>query len=297
VFVDNSPAPVGQTDGKGNYQFLASAGSHQVRVEKTGFENPPSQTLTLAKNGQATARFALKPAPVTPSLNQPAQIHPEKINPATASAPTSQPAAAQPIADAFIVVQAPAGAEIHIDQQFAGHSTGGPFKSKVQPGQTSVEVFLTGYQPFSRTVAVSAGKQEELVATLTPVAVPSAPPTSSLSHNSSAVSDEDRKQIQQLLDRYADGYSQKNIKLIQTLWPSIPTDTVKNIKDFFKASKSVNMKIRLTDAIPAGKRVTVECIQTLHYDLDGKLNEHTVPKTIYVVRSDTGWLIDFVPNS
>jgi hypothetical protein len=225
------------------------------------------------------------------------QTHPEKINPATATTPTSQPAATLPIADAFIVVQAPAGAEIHIDQQLAGHSTGGPFKSKVQPGQRTVEVFLTGYQPFSRTVAVTAGKQEDLVAALTPVAVSNAPPISSVPHSTAAVTDDDRKQIQQLLDSYADGYNQKNIKLIQRLWPSIPTDTIKTIKDFFKVSKSVNMKIRLTDAIPAGKRVTVECTQTLHYDLDGKANEHTVPKTIYVVRSDTGWLIDFVPNS
>ena len=145
VFVDNSPTPVGQTDGKGNYQFLASAGSHEVRIEKTGFENPPAQTLKVARNGQATARFALKPAPVTPALNQAVQIHPEKINPAAATTPASQPAIAQPISDAFIVVQAPAGAEIHIDQQFEGHSTGARLRIKVQPGQRTVEVFLTGY--------------------------------------------------------------------------------------------------------------------------------------------------------
>jgi serine/threonine protein kinase len=297
VFVDNSPTPVGQTDRKGNYQLLVSAGSHQVRVEKTGFESPPTQTLTLVEKGQATARFVLKPTPVTPPLSQTAQVHPANTNPAAATAPTSQPAPVQPSAEAFIVVQAPAGAEIHIDQQLAGHSTGAPLRSKVQPGQRTVEVFLMGYQPFARIVTASAGKQEDLVATLTPVAVPSASPASPVPHNTSAVSDDDRKQIQQLLDRYADGYTQKNVKLIQTLWPSIPTDTVKTIKDFFKTAKSVDMKIRLTDAIPAGKRVTVECTQTLHYDLDGQPNEHTVPKTIYVVRSGTAWLIDFVPNS
>src|SRR5262249_54329014 len=156
--------------------FLASAGSHEIRVEKTGFENPPAQTLELAKNGQATARFVLKPVRVTQPLNQAVSIHPDNRNP-----PATQPAAAPPIADAFIVVQAPAGAEIHIDQQVEGHSTGAPLRIAVQPGQRTVDVFLTGYQPFARTVTVSAGKQEDLVAALTPVAVPSAPPASSVS--------------------------------------------------------------------------------------------------------------------
>ena len=103
--------------------------------------------------------------------------------------------------------------------------------------------------------------------------------------------------IQDLLNRYAAGYSQRNLKVIQSLWPSIPSDEVKTIKDFFKLSKSVDMTIRLENAVPAGKRITLECTQTLRFNLDGKQQEHKESKTIYVIDTSNGWLIDFIPTT
>ena len=38
--------------------------------------------------------------------------------------------APQPPADSFVMLSAPVGAEIHVDQQFFGHSTGGPSRIK-----------------------------------------------------------------------------------------------------------------------------------------------------------------------
>jgi hypothetical protein len=55
---------------------------------------------------------------------------------------------AQPLAESFVLFRAPVGAEIHIDQQFSGHSTGEPSRIKVQLGQRTVEVFLAGYLPW-----------------------------------------------------------------------------------------------------------------------------------------------------
>jgi len=293
VFVDGSP--VGKTGANGKYQFSTTAGSHQIRVEKRDYEKVLPQTILADEKGLAVATFDLR-------SSKQASISGTGTNSSGVASNGAKPALIQnsivpsaPV-DTFIVIQAPAGAEIHIDQQVEGHSTGSPFKSRVQPGQRTVEVFLPGYQPFSKTLSVTAGNQEELIASLTPLSanapskLPSPTPTS-------GVSEDDRKQIQQLLDRYAEGYSQKNVKLIQEQWPSIHPDEVKKIKDFFKLAKSVSMKLSLTDAVPAGKRVTVDCTQTFVADLDGKRESHTDSMTLYVVKQGNIWVIDFIPKS
>ena len=305
VFVDDSQAPIGKTGKNGKFQFPTTAGSHRVRVEKSGFESSPVQTITVGKNGQAVASFDVKrPSGLqfpnqevaAKPPNQEVSVKPVGIVAKSDTSPAST-AAPAPAIDTFIVVQAPVGSEIHVDQQPVGHSTGGPLKSKVQPGQRTVEVFLSGFQPYSRTVSVAPGAQENVIADLKPVPAPSMPPNPSLSRTTSAVTDDDRREIQQLLDRYADGYNQRNVKSIQAIWPSIHPDQVKVIKEFFNDSKSVSMKLRLTDASPAGKRVTVECIQTLLYSQGGKEKSQTAAITLYVVRHENGWVIDFIPNS
>jgi hypothetical protein len=141
---------------------------------------------------------------------------------------------------------------------------------------------------------VELGKQVDIVANLTAIPVASPRPATP---TTSGVSDEDRKQIQALLDRYGDGYNQKNVKLIQAVWPSIPSEKLKNIKDFLHDRKSVNMKLSLTSAVPAGKRITVDCTQTLRFDDNGKERSMTSQITLYVVKRDSGWEIDFVPNT
>jgi serine/threonine protein kinase len=301
VFLDYSANPVGITDATGELQLTATAGPHRIRVEKDGFAKSAAQNIRVQPDGQTVASFKLRmlAEPTSPERVRDGKVleTPSRLaeNP---QLPQPQPS---PQPETFLVVQAPPGAEIHIDQQLAGHSTGGPFKARVQPGSRVVEVFLAGYQPYSQVVPLVAGQQVDVVTKLTPVPPPPNPGDSSARANpgmgSPGISDEDRKQIQELLNRYADGYSQKNIKIIQSLWPSIPSDSVKTIKDFFKISKTVDMKLRMNNATPAGKRLTVECLQTLRYSIDGKETTHNESKTLYLIKSDAGWLIDFIPTS
>jgi len=208
----------------------------------------------------------------------------------------SSPASAS--ADSFLVLNSPVGAEIHIDEQAVGHSTGGPFRVKVQPGNRLVEVFLPGYAPWKQSVPVESGTQASVEASLIPLPAPAENPTLQAPPAIPAVDEEDRKQIQQLLDRYTAGFDQRDVKLIQTVWPSIPKEQVKNIRDFLKDRKSVSMKLTMTDAVAAGKRITVDCTQTLQYDdpQTGKEKTQTNAITLYVVKRDAGWQIDFVPN-
>ena len=110
------------------------------------------------------------------------------------------------------------------------------------------------------------------------------------------VNDADKQEIQGVLDRYAAGFNQKDVKLIQAVWPSIPKEQVKNIRDFLKDRKTVNMVLSITAATAAGKRITVDCSQTLQFDDHGKEKTQTNPITLYVIKRDVGWEIDFIPN-
>jgi hypothetical protein len=294
VFVDGRQ--VGETGRDGNWQMETTAGPHKLRVEKSGFQQVDPVLIQLDKGKAATVVFSLIQVPSVEAARNgnsgnPAQVQPP-IAPTTPA--TSGPITPQPPPDTFLVLTAPAGAQVHIDQQSSGESTGGPYRIKVGPGQHTVEVFLSGYQPWKQIVSVDLGKEVDIAANLTAIPLVATQPTTP---PASAISDDDRKQIQALLNRYADGYNQRNVKLIQAVWQSIPQEKLKEIKDFLSNTKSVKMKLTIIDAIPAGKRVTVDCTQTLQFDQYGKPQSITSQISLYVVKSSSGWAIDFVPNS
>ena len=133
---------------------------------------------------------------------------------------------------------------------------------------------------------------EHVGSSVSSVDVPSPP----LNRTPSEIGDQEKKQIQDVLDKYAAGFNKKDVKLIQAVWPSIPKEQLKTIRDFLRDRKSINMQLTMLDASPAGKRVTVDCSQFLQYDDFGKQKSQTNPITLYVVHRDTGWEIDFVPN-
>jgi hypothetical protein len=297
VYVDDSRDPIGSTHKDGRYEVKTTDGMHRIRVEKSGYETSPTQTIAASSHKPASATFDLKaiPGPEPPKPNSAA--NPKSPDGRSGGSLPSQTSPEPALLESFLVVQAPVGAEIHIDEQRAGLSTGGRLRIKVEPGSHTVEVILAGDQPWKKLVPVDPGKEENVEASLIPLPAINTPHNSPNSPAAPAVSEEDRKQIQQLLDQYADAYNTKNIKLIQTLWPSIPADEIKTIKGFFKDSKLISMQIRLTNATPAGKRITIDCTQTLRYEMDGKKDGNTRSKTMYVTKNDAGWLIEFIPIS
>jgi serine/threonine protein kinase len=300
VFVDNEPAPVGLTGSNRRYQLQTSAGSHRLYVEKSGFETAPPQTVDVAKNGTASLGFNLKPLPAGQVASHP-EVSPSSIPAPAGGNPSSHAVATPQPPDTYIVVQAPAGAEIHIDQQVAGHSTGGPFRSKVQPGQRVVEVFLSGYKPWTETPNIAAGQTGELVANLTPVpassSLPAPAPNASVSKSAAtaAVSEEDHSQIQQLLDRYTSAIIHKDMKQLRAVWPDIPKDQLEIMKELGSKHKGVNISLTITHiSLLEGKEdAVVKCKQVLQYD--GQTSEDNV--TFYMGKLSTGWIINQIPRS
>ena len=293
VFADNSSSPVGVTDRNSRYQFLTSPGVHTLRVEKPGVGASDPQTLT-ARADQAVVAFLplRKTAGKTSDAQtaQPPNHPPSNTAPTTASVPASVPT--------FLSVQAPVGAEVHIDQQIAGHSTGGVLKIQVQPGGHTVEIFLQGYQPFRKQVIVDAGQQAELVAALQPVPVAAPPPAPVTSSGPSAqpgVSAADRAAIQEILNHYAEAVGQKDVKQLRVVWPDIPKNQLDSLRAFVRDHKAASIALTVVriSLLEGAQDAVVTCKQTLHFD--GQTSNDEV--ILYMRKLTTGWIITQIPRS
>jgi hypothetical protein len=112
-----------------------ATGSHTVSVNLTGYE-PASQSVTVTAGSTATASFTLVAIP-----------------------PVTQ-------TGSISVSSTPAGAEISLDGTDTGKET--PYTlNSVATGSHTVSVNLTGYQPASQSVTVTAGKTAKVRLTLT----------------------------------------------------------------------------------------------------------------------------------
>lgn len=308
VFIDDMKAARDKTGPKGEVKIETSSGQHQILVEKSGYETPSIRTVEARDKKTVVADFSLRVIAAAQSAHSgAASVAPSALGASGVSQTPGQQRTPPlpPVQNSFLTIEAPAGAEIHIDGSVIGHSAGGPIKAPVLPGPRTVEVLLQGFQPFRQIVNVIAGEQPNVLVKLAPL--PAATPGNTVTGvrnnlpdvpSTPAVSQKDRTAIQDLLNRYAEAYDQRNLKTIQSLWTSIPSDEVRTIKEFFRSSKSIEMRIQMSNAVPAGDRILVECNQTLRFNMDGKQQGRTVPKTIYVKRdTNNGWIIDYIPTT
>ncbi|HUD56363.1 MAG TPA: protein kinase [Terracidiphilus sp.] len=295
VYVDNSASSVGQTDKNRNYLLPTTPGVHTLRIAKPGAGESDTQTVTVRADQVVVAflpfrRESAKPAEVQ---NQPAN------SPQRNAVSDSRPAtggAVQTQVSTFLAIQAPLGAEVHIDQQIAGHSTGAVLKIQVQPGSHSVEVFLQGYQPFRKQVALEPGQEAELAAALQPIPVAPATPASAPNPSASgSLSANDRNQIQETLNRYATAVGQKDTKQLRVAWPDIPKNQLDSLRDFVRDHKGAAIALSVTriSLLEGGVDAVVTCKQTLQFD--GKTSSADV--TLYMKKLTTGWIITQIPRS
>jgi tetratricopeptide (TPR) repeat protein len=293
VLLDNSP--IALTDSAGKAVLQAALGQHSVQVNKAAYRPVPAKTVTLSQDRPASLKFQLEREPSFDAKIQPIPPKDAPIAPSNTPSITLSPA----LPDTFIVLQAPTGAEIHIDQQFAGHSTGGPIKTRVQPGQRTIEVFLLGFQTWTQTLSIDAGKEVAVVAKLAPVPVPAVPSAPIAAHpTSSGPADEDRRQIQQVLDIYRSGFNQRDLRLLQRAYPRMPKELLDTYKQFFK-NKSVSMKLQISSMDMVGSQIKVEAVQTVGYqDENGKMQE-TPPSKVTLLFTNPGgqWIIAAIPVS
>lgn len=191
--------------------------------------------------------------------------------------------------DSLVVLRAPIGAEIQIDQELAAHSNGDPFRVKVQPGRHEITAYIAGFEPWKEVINAEQGKQIELTAVLKPATATNTPaPTS----DARSLSDADMTQIRDLLSRYAAAVNGRNVKQLKSTWPEIPTKKMDQVKTLPKGAR-ISLTLSAASLLDTNDNVIVRCKQT--YELEGKSEEDNV--TFYLGRLNGGWIINQIPSS
>ncbi|MGA9463418.1 MAG: protein kinase [Terracidiphilus sp.] len=298
VYADNSSSPIGLTDRNSRLQFLTSPGVHTLRIEKGGTGRSESQTVTARVDETVVAFLPLKKAAANTAEAQTQQAEHPQASGAPGPKPTTAGAVQSPPVSTFLSIQAPAGAEVHIDQQIAGHSAGGVLKVQVQPGAHTVEAVLQGYQPFRKQLTVNAGQEGEVTIAMQPlpVAAPQSPPMSPSGLPAQAgVSAADRTAIREILNRYGTAVVQKDLKQLRSVWPDIPKNQLDSLRNFMRDHKAPGLELNVfrINLLEGGEDAIVTCKQTLHFD--GKSSTDDV--TVYLKKLSTGWIITQIPRS
>ena len=132
-------------------------GSYKVQLKKAGYKDSAEQQADIAAKENNQLNFSL-----TVSDN-----------------PAAVPAAT------YLAIKSHPGAEIRIDGEVSGTvDNNGTFPEKVSPGSHTVQVSLSGYEPYSSSVTAKASAKTFLVAELKPIA-----PTASFSASQSKITE------------------------------------------------------------------------------------------------------------
>jgi hypothetical protein len=206
------------------------------------------------------------------------------------SADHDQGAVSPPPIESFLSLKAPVGAEIHIDQQFTGHSTGDISRIKVEPGSRTVEVFLAGYQPWKQVVPVDAGRQSDVVANLLPM-----PKTiDDGSKHGTPMSEKDMGKIRELITRYEGAVNSRDVRQIKAIWPEIPSKRADQYRGLPKGTR-ITLTLTTANLLEGNDNAIVKCKQ--HYTLEDKPQTQDDSVTFYIGRFNSGWIINQIPSS
>jgi hypothetical protein len=132
VYVDGNLK--GLTDVNEKYEGKFDVGNHEITLRKQGYEDSSGQ-IEIAKGEMSTTTLKLKQG--------------QKPSPS------------------YLVVEAPPGADVLIDQQPRGTvPPEGRLVQKVDPGRHSIEAKLDGYEPWSGSATAESGKRVSVSAEL-----------------------------------------------------------------------------------------------------------------------------------
>jgi serine/threonine-protein kinase len=109
--------------------------------------------------------------------------------------------------------------------------------------------------------------------------------------DTATVSEQDQSAIRDLLQRYAGSFEHKDARTLQDLWPGIPREKLKVIKESYKVNARVTFSNLQYIHDPDG-RVRVLCSQTNSSAVGAPT---TTPFTVTVNQKSGRWVIDYIP--
>jgi hypothetical protein len=150
TFVGNTPSTIGVTAG--DHTIHVTKGGYKVwerKIKVTGGTISVTAQLEAAAAESDASKQALDAAPVTPSTS-----------PAAARDTGATPPEILVVVD---VTSDPNGAEINVDNAAVGKT---PMTLQLKPGQHAFRMFMNGYQNWAQWIAVQAGPEVHITATL-----------------------------------------------------------------------------------------------------------------------------------
>ncbi len=165
IFVDGLLK--GFTQSNGSLKLPLDPGAHTIRLSKAGYSDFTSSAVHIEANKQATLQYSL-----------------------ARTASNAPP----PVAQAFLSIHSNPGAHVSIDHASAGTTDArGNLIVPVQPGARTLQIVLSGYQPFSQNFNIKSGERNNTSVVLSPIPVaapkpaePAAQPVQILSFSASA---------------------------------------------------------------------------------------------------------------
>jgi hypothetical protein len=257
---------------------------HTVTLSKDGFQDFKGR-LDLESDKPITQTIAK--LNTTPDLStHTASTKTDVVaggNPANVA--TSPPRVAPPELDTILKITAPKGATVKISGGSPVTSEGSAITQKVTPGAVPVEVAMDGFETLNRNVIVSAGEitnfEPELKAKARPIEHPQ-------------LSEEDRSQIQGVLDSLATALTNKDIGGMKRVWPSMHSDTEKSYRKnvFPLQEKGSYTKLRLTNVeFYSGNRAIVACEMARVQVIQGQPHALTGNPKVDLIKNGQVWQI------
>jgi hypothetical protein len=106
----------------------------------------------------------------------------------------------------------------------------------------------------------------------------------------------DRQAILDVLTRYAEVFSRKDLDQLRTLWPSLSGKDARKFQDFFTMARSIRMTLQPAGQIEiAGDRAVSECLRVLQFSDERGSQQPTRDRIIVKLRRTAdSWAIDSV---
>jgi len=312
VFIDDKESG---TTSDGTFQIPLVPKRHRIRVEKDGFEKSRPQWATIRAGAESQATFKLKPAPSASSTasadnkttqsaatsnNQAKPAQTEDTTKLAAQSQTPQQPASQPPQVVAPKPQPPAddGSQLWASignstrredfENFRNHFPNSPHAdqaakkieqidwedARAKKDESSIQAFLTKYPngPFSD---IARKELQKLQAQKLQAA--------------------DRQAIVSVLKTFEGAYNTRNADELASIWPGLPKQELKKIRDSFKQANAVNMRLQYSDPTINGDRASVNCKRSVQFTFkEGARPEVTDHVTIQLHKTDGAWRVDSV---
>ncbi|MGO8796354.1 MAG: protein kinase domain-containing protein [Candidatus Sulfotelmatobacter sp.] len=299
--IKNTPAQVATTGGVSPVQ--SKGGDAQDNLSAKG---TPEIVSTKTKEPENRAKPPIQPQvvekqkpPLTPAaeknpITEVTKVIPPSVPAANASSAAAQPAKAPP---------PPPTGSFDINPKIIEKGKTATLTWNIQNADTvevngqqvkaagSMTVTPTEATTTYRLTAKGPGGEYDFGAMVMVTAPAPAPAPKT---ETSSISQDDKDLIVGVLQKYSQGFANKDAKSIQAVWPGLPKETLNAIKNSFRQDTRLNFSNFRFDRLD-DSTVRVSCTQSVKEQREGKPLTSDRQLTVIVKKNGSIWQINYIP--